>query len=104
MEDNIDLRHLLQHHPKGRHKLRGQLLDEADGIGEEDVPPPWQLDAARGGVQRGEELVGDEHVGAGQGIEQGRFAGVGVADDAHYRQARPPPLPTMHLPLLAHFL
>ena len=41
-------------------------------------------------VQGGEELVLDEHVGAGQGPHQRRLAGVGVADQGHPKLLPPP--------------
>ena len=40
-----------------------------------------QAQTARGRVERGEQFVLRQHIRAGESIEQGRFAGVGVADD-----------------------
>ena len=37
------------------------------------------------GIERGEHLVLGHHAGAGDAVEQGRLAGVGVADDGHHR-------------------
>ncbi len=61
----------------------GQLLDEADGVGQKDLFAARQLKLAGRGIERGEEAVLDQHLRAGQGPEQGRLAGVGVADDRH---------------------
>ena len=52
------------------------------------VSPPGSCEAAGGGVERGEEAVLDQHAGVGEAVEQGRLAGVGVADDRHAVQAR----------------
>ena len=41
------------------------------------------VERADGGVEGGEELVGDEHLAPGEGPHQGRLAGVGVADQRH---------------------
>ena len=62
-----------------------QVADEADGVGQHHAAA-GQLDAAHGRVQRGEQLVGGVGIGAGQGIEQRRLAGIGVADQRHPRQ------------------
>ena len=40
-----------------------------------------RLERAHRGVERGEELVGDEHLAAGERAHQRRLAGVGVADE-----------------------
>ena len=82
---------LLQRGAEGGDELRGQLLDEADGVGEEDGATVRQLDAPRERVQGGEELVLDEDVGAGEGAHEGALAGVGVADEGDDRHARRAP-------------
>ena len=43
--------------------------------------PPGSVEAAGGGVERGEQAVLDQHAGVGQAVEQRRLAGVRVADD-----------------------
>jgi len=50
------------------------------------------LSARRVGIQRRKQHVGGLHVRAGQPVKQGRFAGVGVADQRHHavRHALPP--------------
>lgn len=40
------------------------------------------------GVEGGEQLVGGIHLGGGERIEQGRFAGVGIADQGDRRDIR----------------
>ncbi len=58
-----------------------QAADEADGVRDQQLLVAAQLKLARGGIERGEQLVFGENGGAGERVEQGRFAGVGVADD-----------------------
>ena len=83
---------LFERGAEGGDELRGQLLDEADGVGEEDGAAFGQLDAPGERVEGGEELVLGEDVGAGEGAHEGALAGVGVADERHDRHsgARPP--------------
>ena len=47
--------------------------------------PPGSFSAAHGGIERREQQVLRQHLGFGQRVEQGRFAGVGVADQRHDR-------------------
>lgn len=58
-------------------QLVGQLLDEADRVGQQIVAA-GELEGPRGRVERLEEAVGDADLGPGQGVQQGRLAGVGV--------------------------
>ena len=58
-----------------------QLADEPHGVAQEDVLVRGQAQPAGGRVERGEEHVLGKHLGPRQGIEQRRFAGVGVAHD-----------------------
>ena len=70
---------------EGGNQLVRQLADEADGVRDHHRGVTRQHDAPNGGIQGCEQLVGDIRVGAGQGAEQGGFAGVGVT---HQRQRR----------------
>jgi hypothetical protein len=79
VQDDVGLGHLLQRGAEGGDQLRGQLADEAHRVGQDHPAPGGQLGAAQRRVQRGEELVLGEHAGAGQRVEQGGLAGVGVA-------------------------
>ena len=47
---------------------------------------PRDLERARGGVERVEEPVAHAHVGAGEGVEQGRLAGVRVPGERDRRE------------------
>ena len=58
-----------------------EAADETDGVGDEEFLISAQEELARGGVERGEEFVFGEDVGAGEFVEQRGFASVGVADD-----------------------
>ena len=84
----------------------GQAADEADGVGDERVRAGHEFDSARGGIQRREEAVLDEQVGAGERTQDRGFAGVGVADQRGAELTRPPfalrgPLPGDDLELAA---
>jgi hypothetical protein len=103
VQQRVGLGDFLQRGAEGGHQLGGQLLDEADGVGEEGSMAARQADAAGGGVERGEELVLGQHVGLGDRVEQGGFAGVGVADDGDDRDLGPPALGAVLGALAAHF-
>ena len=66
---------------KGVHKAVGEAADEADGVGDEELLIAAQDELTGGGVEGSEEFVLGEDVGAGEGVEEGGFTGVGVADD-----------------------
>ena len=57
-----------------------QIADEADRIAEQNAAPILEVPLPRARVQRREQLVLDVDAGAGQGVHQRAFAGVGVAD------------------------
>ena len=59
----------------------GQAADEAYGVGHEQLLVAAEEELAGGGVEGGEQFVLGQHAGAGEGIEEGGFAGVGVAHD-----------------------
>ena len=59
----------------------GQTAHEADRVGEQHRLAPGQRQAAGGRVEGGEQAVLRQHAGVGEGVEQARLAGVGVADD-----------------------
>ena len=48
-----------------------------------------ELELAGGGIEGGEELVVGQHAGMGQQVEQGGFAGIGVADEREQGPAMP---------------
>ena len=65
----------------------GSFWTKPDGVGDEHRLAAGQVEAAGGGVEGGEEPVLHQHPGVGQPVEQGRLAGVGVADDGDGAQA-----------------
>ena len=77
----------------------GQMIDEADGVGQNHRRAIRRLQPAQGRVQGGEQLVGLEDAGLGEAVEEGRFAGIGVADQGHRRQLRLVPGPPALGPL-----
>ena len=85
VQEQFGLHHLLQRRLEGLHQAVGQLADETDRVRQEYVLVGRQPQPPRGRVQRGEKLVLRQRGGAGQGVEQGGFAGVGVADDRGQR-------------------
>jgi len=103
VQQGVGFGDLLQRGAEGGHQLGGQLLDEADRVGEEGGVAARQADAAGGGVERGEELVLGQHVGLGDCVEQGGFASVGVADDGDDRDLGAPALGAVLGALAAHF-
>ena len=60
-----------------------QIADETDRVAQQHRPPAGQLPAPRARVERGEQLVFGQHVGAGERVEQRALAGVRVADQRH---------------------
>src|SRR6266542_3080539 len=57
-----------------------ELLDEAHRVRHQDARPTLGPQRTDGGVEGREQLVGDEHVRAGERAHQGRLARVGVPD------------------------
>src|SRR5512144_98504 len=63
-----------------------------------------QANGAVGGIESGEQRVLGEHVGTGERIEQGRLAGIGVADESHGRIGHPRPRLPVQRAGAAHLL
>ncbi len=87
VDDQVGQRRLLERRLERLDQLVGQLLDEADRVGQQ-VVAAGELEVPRGRVERLEEAVGDADLGPGQGVQQGRLAGVGVAGEGDLRDAR----------------
>ena len=58
-----------------------QVADEADRVRDDDLARRRHPEAPRGGVEGREKLVCGERARVRQGIEQGRLAGIGIADE-----------------------
>jgi hypothetical protein len=89
VDDQVGSGDLLQRRLERLDQVVGQLGDEPDGVGEGGRPPARQLEAPGGRVEGREQLVLDQHPGPRQPVQQGRLAGVGVADQGHRRDAGP---------------
>lgn len=63
-----------------------------------------QLDTPYGRVERRERHVARQHIGAGQPVEQGRLAGIGVADQRDHRRAGTHPALALEPARAAHIL
>ena len=81
--------HLFQRGAEGGDQVGRQIGHEADGVGQDRLLSGRQVEHAHGRVERREQLVAGADRGAGQPVEQGRLAGVGVADQGDRRVARP---------------
>ena len=80
VQDQVGEHGLLERRLERLDQLVGQLLDEADRVGEQ-VVAAGELEAAGGRVERVEEPVPHPDLGPGQRVEQRRLAGVGVAGE-----------------------
>ena len=79
---------LLERGPEGGDELRRQLLDEADGVGEQRRVRGVEIDLARQRVERCEELVLHEDLAiARQRAHERALPGVRVADERDDRHA-----------------
>jgi len=80
VDEYLGLRDLFECGAEAGDEGVGQVADEANGVGEKDTAAAGQLDGAKFGIERGEHARGREHLRAGDGVEEGAFAGVGVAN------------------------
>jgi hypothetical protein len=100
VEDQVGDLRLLERRAERLHELVGQLLDEPDGVGEQERPPVQAHDP-RARVERVEQPVAHADVGAGQAVEQRRLARVRVAGERDLRQVRALALGAHRLPVRA---
>src|SRR5690554_1252448 len=87
MQQQIGLYRLFKRGPESRNQGRRQIADEAHRIGHHHLPGTLYPHATRRGVQGGEQLIGRIGVCPCQGIEQCRFAGVGIAHQRDRQRA-----------------
>ena len=82
-------------------RARAELADESDGIGQDEAPAAFRMHQARGRIEGHEQLIGRRELRAREPVQQGRLAGVRVADerdDGHAGSAAALALQTpMHL-------
>ena len=69
------------------HERFGKGTDEPDRVGDDHLPLPGKTEPSGGGVESGKEEVLGENRAFGKGVQQGRLAGIGIADDGDYRNA-----------------
>ena len=92
VEEKVGVCKLFQGCAEGGYQDGGQLLDEADGVGQEDLAKGVDVPAAGDGVEGGEEFVGGEDSGPGEGVEKCALAGVCVSDQGDDRQTSATPV------------
>ena len=90
VDHEIGAVHLLERRPERRDQTGRQLRDEADRVREDRVPARRQDELAHGRIEGREQLVAGTDRGPGQAVEQGRLAGVGVADQCYHRIGHAP--------------
>src|SRR6202022_2544694 len=90
VEDEVGFGDLLKSGAEGGDELWRELLDESDGVGEQDTPPIGHDRGAGGWIKGGKDLVGLEDPGTGDGVHQRALAGIGVADHRHHRHLGSP--------------
>ncbi len=89
VEDQVGVADLLHGGAERLDEVVRQVPDETDGVGEGVDPAAGRLRPAHGRVQGGEQGVLHQDTGAGEAVEQGGLAGVGVARDGHRRDLVP---------------
>src|SRR5690554_7727375 len=104
MPQLIGLTGFLQRGTEGLYQLLRQMADETYGGGQHDRAYIDQLDAAQGRIQGREQLIGGVYRRLGQPVEQGGFAGVGIADQGDHGDFRPSPCTSGLITLAADLL
>src|SRR5690606_33464473 len=83
VQQQVRLGGFLERRLEGVDELVREVPDEADRIGQHDEIARRQPDPARERVEGCEQPLGRVGPGPGQAVEQGRLAGVGIADDRY---------------------
>ena len=89
MQNEIGLLCFLYSRPERRHQMVRQLPDESHRVGHAEAVAFADIHFTRERVDRGEQPVFDEDIGARQRFEQTRLPGVGVADERRRRDVAP---------------
>ena len=87
VEQQVRLHDFFEGGFEGFDQAVGQFADETHGVGQQHVLVGRQAQAPGGRIERGEQFILGQDLGAGEAVEQGGFAGVGVADDGGERPA-----------------
>ena len=105
LDEDVGPVDLLEGRPERVDELVRELVDEADRVGDDRGLALAEADLAARRVERGEQLVlGPGDLGADERVEQGRLAGVRVADDADRRGEPPIAAAGRRRPVLADLL
>ena len=89
VQHDVSFLDLLQRGAERLDQFVRQVGDEAHGVGKDRRATVRQLQHPQRRVQGGEQHVLGDHLGLGQPVEQGRFAGVGVAHQSNGRVRMP---------------
>ena len=104
VEQEVGVFQLLQRGLERLHQLVGQLADKAHRVAEHHVQRVADGEQAAGGVQRVEQAVVGRDGRAGEPVEQGGLARVGIAHDGHHGDLVFPALLALGPPDPAHVL
>ena len=99
VHEDVGVRELLERRAERRDERRRELVDEADRVGEQDRDAARERRAPGRGIERRERLVGDEHVGVRERVEQRGLAGVRVAGERREEETLAGARPTRALAL-----
>ena len=88
MDDDVGGGHLFQRSAEGRDQLRRQIGHKAHRIRQDRLVIAGQGKFAHRRVECGEQQVLGKDIGSGQPVEQGRFAGIGIANQRDHRPGR----------------
>ena len=102
MQQEVGFLHLLECRAEGLNERVRQLLDETDGVGQEDFLLLGQDEVARRRVECREELVLGKDFRAREPVQECRLARVGVADEGDERDARELAAATVQVAVLLH--
>src|SRR5436309_9875724 len=87
MKNDIGKDRLLQCTSKGSDEKVWKLSNKANAIDKQYFLIIWKKVLSRRRIQCGKELIFDIDISLGQGIHQGRLAGIGIAHDSEYWNA-----------------
>src|SRR5689334_9791331 len=83
MQDYVSGEHLLQRGAERSNQCGGKFGDKTDGVRKNNGAPAWQRYIAHGGIKGCKEQILGENIRRRQLVEEGGFAGVGVADEGN---------------------
>ena len=86
VHDQVRSRHLLERRIERLDQLVRELAHEPHRVRHRGLAPVGQCQAAGGGIERGERLIGDQDARPGQRVHQGRLARVRVSSQSDLRK------------------